>query len=168
MKKVGVIKPLRNTVFPNRDLIQSFTELSRNYLSNMLDNSSLPHNRVVRVSYNDGVVTSNDICLAMMHSCRSFGVVAIIEPELNYLTYTYSDVVKLTYNRVMSKNLEIELANPIKSIIVKDYEMIKNIHGSRTEESIKLYIRELNFKYTNSEGEYFDTRTLYPCFFLVN
>jgi hypothetical protein len=134
----------------------------------MLNNSSLPHNRVVRVAYNDGVVTSNDICLAMMHSCRSFGMVAIVESELNYLNNSYSNVVKLTYNNVMSENLELELANPIKSIIVKDYEINKDLHGNRTEESIKRYIRDLNFKYSHHEGEYFDTRTLYPCFFLVN
>jgi hypothetical protein len=133
----------------------------------MLDNSALPNNRVVRVAYNDGVVTSNDICLAMMHSCRSFGTVAVIESELNYLKNSYSNVVKITYNRVMSENLELELANPIKSIIVKDYEINKDIHGKKTEYHIKQYIRNLNFKCSN-EGEYFDVRTSYPCFFLVN
>jgi len=114
--KGGRLDPLENTNFPNRDVIKSFQELSRHYLSNMLDNRTLPHRKIVRISYNDGSLSSNEICLAMMHTCRSFGSVAVIESEINYLDNRYDDVFSVTYNKIMRKDFDLELENPIKSI----------------------------------------------------
>jgi len=166
--KASIAEPLENTPFPNRDVIQSFAELSRNFLSKKLNSNTLPHNRLVRISYNDGTITSNEICLAIMHSCRTFGAVAIVEHEINYIESNYDDVVVLTYNRVMKKDLDINLANPIKSIIVKDYESNLSIHGKEMENEIKLYFQSLNFSRLYDGDSFVERRNLYPCFFLVN
>jgi hypothetical protein len=166
--KAGVAVPLENTPFPNRDVIQSFSELSRNFLTKKLNCNSLPHNRMVRICYDDGTITSNEICLAIMHTCRSFGAVAVVESEMNYINSDYDDVVILTYNRVIKKDLDIDLVNPIKSIIVKDYESNISIHGKEMEEKIKLYFRNLNFHRLYDGESFHERRNLYPCFFLVN
>jgi hypothetical protein len=166
--KAGITEPLENTPFPNRDVIQSFAELSRNFLSKKLNNNTLPHNRIVRIAYDDGTITSNEICLAIMHSCRSFGTVAVVESEINYIDSNYDDVVILTYNRVIKKDLDLDLVNPIKSIIVKDYESNCSIHGNEIKEDIKYYFRDLNFRSLSNGESFYERRNLYPCFFLVN
>ena len=145
MKRVALTEPLEHTNFPNHDVIRSFSDLSRNYLSQMLYNTALPYNRSVSILYNDGVVTSNDICEAIIISCRSFGQVALVESEVNYLEFQSSDLIKLTYNSIMQeKTTTLGIENPIKAIIVKDYEINRETYGRHIEEKIKTYIRNVN------------------------
>jgi len=166
--KAKITEPLEHTQYPDRDVIQSFSELTRNFLAKKLDSRTLPHNRMVRLCYNDGTISSNEICLAIMHSCRDFGTVAIIESEINYLHNSYDNVVTITYNKVMSKDFSLDLANPINSIIVKDYEVNCSLHGEDIGNEIKIYFRDLNFHKMNDGNSYAARRGLYPCFFLVN
>ena len=166
--KIRFTDPLDNTPFPNRSVIQSFMELSKNFLEKKLDSNVLPCNRMVRIIYDDGCITTNEICLAIIHSCRQFGNVAIIEQEINYINNRYEDVISLTYNRVFKKDFELELENPIKSIIVKDYEMNRQVHGDKMEEEIKFNFHALNFKIMYNGNSIVEQRNSYPCFFLVN
>jgi hypothetical protein len=166
--KIETTDPLDHTPFPNRSVLQSFMELSRNFLEKRADSNILPCNRMVKITYDDGEITTNEICLAIVHSCREFGNVAIVEQEINFIGNRYNDVVSLTYNRIFSKNLKLELENPIKSIIVKDYEVNKQIHGENMEEEIKISFHALNFKTVYSGSSIVEQRNSYPCFFLVN
>ena len=169
MINLKIFEPLDRTPFPESEIINSFAEISRSYLSKMLDNRSLPYNRMVRILYDDGVISSHEICLAMMHSCLKFGVVAVIHSELSYEFDSYDNVISMTYNSILKKDFDVQLAKPIKSIIVKDYSSHMILHeGSNTEETIKVRIKDLNRKNSINEGDFFDARNLHPCFFLVN
>ena len=169
MIDLKIFGPLRHTQFPESEIMNSFAGISRSYLTKMLDNRSLPYNRMVRVQYNDGVISSKDICLAMMFSCLEFGSVAIIHSELSYEFDSYSNVISLTYNSILKKDFDLQLEKPIKSIIVKDYSSHMDLHeGYKTEETIKVRIKEINRQSSLSEGDFFDARNLHPCFFLVN
>jgi hypothetical protein len=135
----------------------------------MLYNNSLPYNRSVTIHYKDGVITSNDICEAMIMSCRSFGQVALIESEMNYIEFQSSDLIKLTYNRILQEETTtLGIESPIKAIIVKDYESSKETYGLQIEDKIKAYVQNVNYYSLLGRGEYFETRNLFPCFFLVN
>jgi hypothetical protein len=103
-----------------------------------------------------------------MHTCRGFGSVALVESEINYINDRYEDVLIMTYNMVMKKDLDRPLANPIKSIIVKDYETNRTIYGQGMEDEIKLYFRDLNFRHLYNGESFVERRDLYPCFFLIN
>jgi len=166
--KAKIVEPLEHTNYPSRDVIQSFAELSRNFLSKKLESRTLPHNRMVRIIYDDGIISSEEICLSILHSCRSFGSVAVVASELYHLNPEYEDVVTVTYNRVISKDFNLDLANPIKSIIVKDYEVNRSQHGNAVEDEIKVYFRDLNYSKMCDGDAYTIRRDLYPCFFLVN
>jgi hypothetical protein len=169
MKRVALTEPLEHTNFPNQDVIRSFAELGRNYIHQTLYNRSLPYNKSVRILYNDGVITSNDICEAMLISCRSFGVVAIIESEIDYVSFQSDDVIKLTYNNILDEKFShVGLESPIKAAIIKDYESNREMHGIHIEEKIKCFIRNVNYDALLGRGEYFETRNMYPCFFLIN
>jgi len=166
--KIESVNPLEGTPFPSRDVMNSFMEIGRNFLDRQLHSNVLPYNRMVRIVYHDGEITSNDICSAMIHSCREFGVVALVEAEINYLNNDFDNVVSLTYNRIFQKDFDLDLENPIKSIIVKDYESNRTIHGDGIEESLKVGFQKLNFKYYHNGDSFFERRNLYPCFFLIN
>jgi hypothetical protein len=166
--KTESINPLEDTPFPNRDVMHSFMEIGRNFLDKRLYSNTLPYNRMVRIVYHDGEITSNDICSAMIHSCRKFGIVALVETEINFLSNDYDNVVSLTYNRIFGKDFDLDLENPIKSIIVKDYESNKAIHGEDIEEDLKVSFQRMNFKSSYDGDSFIERRNLYPCFFLIN
>jgi hypothetical protein len=166
--KANTAIPLENTKFPNWSTVQSFMEISHNFLKNQLHCTTLPYNRMVKINYNDGSITSNEICSAIMHSCRKFGIVALVESEINFLTNSYDDVISLTYNRVMKKDFALDLANPISSIIIKDYESNRLIYGEDMESEIKTSFRSLNLRTVYNGESFIEQRNLYPCFFLIN
>ena len=167
MKAITAI-PLENTKFSNWSTIQSFMKISHNLLKNQLNCKTLPYNRMVKINYNDRLITSNEICSAIMHSCRKFGIVALVESEINFLTNNYDDVISLTYNRVMKKDFALDLANPISSIIIKDYESNRLIYGEDMESEIKTSFRSLNLQAVYNGESFIEQRNLYPCFFLIN
>jgi hypothetical protein len=84
---------------------------------------------------------------------------------MDYLKSNYDDVLIVTYNKIIKQDLKLGLETPIKTVIVKDYERNNAIHESEIEDSIKLYVRDLNFEILNG---YVTTRNMYPCFFLIN
>jgi len=161
-----VINPLEYTRFPNHDIIISFAYLTKAFLDTNLYNRNLPHESCVEIVYNNGVITSDDICRGIIEGSKSLRMVAIVEDQLQIESTYDNPICRMAYS-IFEDDFSFSLDESIKVVIIKNYRR----NFGKNEEILKRIIYSINvINYQSLLGKenFFELRNFSPCFFVVN